>query len=157
MSNGTGTWLVAYWDELESVDKGPLVPGSPVHGVYQLPPPLLDFGFTKGLWRKLNAQLGTNFDFAESEDVPPDLLAAMAKSVRQHALEEYGGRAPGEVVRAAIGKRVSPPEEASSGRYLLMKPALDDRVRGLPCGSRESAENGHDLDLAAGAGNSWGP
>lgn len=115
MSNGTGTWLVAYWDEVESADKGPLVPGSPVHGVYQLPPPLLDFGFTNGLWRQLNAQLGTNFEFAESEDVSPDLLAAMAKSVRQHALEEYGSRAPGEVVRAAIGKRVSPPEEALAG------------------------------------------
>jgi hypothetical protein len=115
MSNGTGTWLVAYWDELESVDKGPLVPGSPVHGVFQLPPPLLDFGFTNGLWRRLNAQLGTNFDFAESEDLPPDLLAVMAKSVRQHALEEYGNRAPGEVVRTAIGKRVSQPEGALVG------------------------------------------
>lgn len=110
MSNGTGTWLVAYWDELESVDKGPLVPGSPVHGVYKLPPPLLDFGFTNGLWRQLNAQLGANLDFAEEEDLAPDLLAAMAKGVRQHALEEYGSRAPGEVVRAAIGRRLSPPE-----------------------------------------------
>lgn len=116
MSDGTGTWLVAYWEGLESVDKGPLVAGSPVHGVYQLPPPLLDFGFTNGLWKQLNARLGTNFEFAESEDVPPDMLAAMAKSMREHALEEYGSRAPGEMVRAAVGKRVSPPEEALVGK-----------------------------------------
>ena len=75
--------------------------------VLWIPPPFAEIALVHGVWRRLNARLGTLFDTFEQENLGPDSVEAFACAVE----EEVGrlrGVAENGSLRAQIAVRIAP-------------------------------------------------
>jgi hypothetical protein len=99
-------WGCFYREELtEQLLSSKRRPGNVREGAFYLEPPFVELTLADGLWEYVNGRLGTLFDYAEDERVPPDLAGHLAGVLLEFARDRYEERAG--IIRRKIGTTVS--------------------------------------------------
>jgi hypothetical protein len=78
------TWGVFFDTKLYNVlHEFPEAPGRVANRIYYFSSPYFAISYVDNLWSMINAEFGTLFDFAEEEDISPDLCLKIAKTIRK--------------------------------------------------------------------------
>ncbi len=131
---GSGRWICCYWQErYEELGRLPRQAGLVSRGVLMLPPPVEDLTIAEGLWTELNEKVGTLFDVAEEEDIPPYRLAAAAQVVSRF-VDRIRARGS-DLHTAEVGQQITPqsrlliaefPASELSARLQMLADFLDE-------------------------------
>jgi hypothetical protein len=102
------------------------VPGRIADGVLIIPGPVHEITFAHGLWDQLNDELGTLFDYAEEQEIPPALLPRMVALILEFSQRRYAGTRG--VVQIMWGPRT---QVGSKPAMLVARMPAADLVRWL--------------------------